>query len=480
MRLRNYAAKLFDCTTSYIDDFSEEDPLNPCNKVSGFINRKKSLTGGSLLITNINGVDLNEPQVIYGTPKLRYPYEEGKDNRDYIKFPEHDRALLYEKFDGVNIMFYRYFDAEGKMFIAAKTKGTAFVKDGDFGDFLTLTKKVLDRENFLRKDITSHLTEGFQSVACELYGYEEPHLVKYSEDINLIPLFITMTDGRILPFFPGKDITEGVVDVCKYQQFLDLSSNVRYRQQARLLPKYEYEHFATEGKVLYLLDAGGLVINRTLYKIKPVDVEEVHWASFENNYQRKVEDAMKKIKRDGGVVNKDSMQEELDMGPKEWDAFGRQIMKYIGNKSATSKVVILCGLPGSGKSTLAKKLEETGFVRVNQDDLGSRNKCKGLMVDSLKQGRNIVIDRCNFDVNQRKTWIDLAKLYGVEEIVCTYIDKSEETCYEQAKDRKDHPTIDNSIMLKNIIAKMNVDFVAPSTEEGFTKLEVIDERSDQG
>ena len=45
--------------------------------------------------------------------------------------------------------------------------------------------------------------------------------------------------------------------------------------------RYEHDHFITEGCVLYLLDSNGRLINRTMYKIKPEDVEEVHWAQFD-------------------------------------------------------------------------------------------------------------------------------------------------------------------------------------------------------
>lgn len=50
-------------------------------------------------------------------------------------------------------------------------------------------------------------------------------------------------------------------------------------------------------------------------------------------------------------------------------------------------------------------LKQQQRVRVSQDKLGSRKRCEKLAMDSLRHGRDIVIDRCNFDVGQRRTWI---------------------------------------------------------------------------
>ncbi len=46
-------------------------------------------------------------------------------------------------------------------------------------------------------------------------------------------------------------------------------------------------------------------------------------------------------------------------------------------------------------------------MRVNQDDLGSRVKCEVAARAALLSNRDVVVDRCNFDVAQRKTWIGM-------------------------------------------------------------------------
>lgn len=92
-------------------------------------------------------------------------------------------------------------------------------------------------------------------------------------------------------------------------------------------------------------------------------------------------------------------------------------------------MVVLCGLPGSGKSTFARSLEASHpnkFVRINQDELKSRQKCERKVRQLLRRTTKSpsssvsasssstqlqcpIIDRCNFDANQRSTWYRLAE-----------------------------------------------------------------------
>ena len=81
-------------------------------------------------------------------------------------------------------------------------------------------------------------------------------------------------------------------------------------------------------------------------------------------------------------------------------------------RPAALHVVVLVGAPGSGKSTLCLELERTTcgpLVRISQDDLGSRKACERLAQRSLKQRRSVIIDRCNFDAQQRSTWLTIAR-----------------------------------------------------------------------
>ena len=79
-------------------------------------------------------------------------------------------------------------------------------------------------------------------------------------------------------------------------------------------------------------------------------------------------------------------------------------------------ILVLVGLPGSGKSYFASKLEKESFsqyVRVNQDSLGTRKKCETACRQALSKGKSVIIDRCNFDKQQREHWLKFGVQFGV-------------------------------------------------------------------
>lgn len=481
--LKNNAAKAFKCNISYVYRFNRQDPFNENNYVSGFICRKKGPTQGSLYITHINGKLLPESQLILGTPKLAYPYKR-KNGREYIEFPKDKKWIVTEKYNGVNILFFKYTDLDGKTCISAKTKMAPFLSDNDLGQFLTLTKKAVKLNKFNNFSTIARLLKNDEiaSVSAELCGSEKPHLVKYDFPLALKPLFVRHKDGNINPVTSfGNVLAMGIqsseaAEKCIQLQDLMFQENERYRKENNLPHSYEYEHFINEGGVLYLTDPDtGMVIDNHIYKIKPKDIEEVHWKTFDTNMKQLVDQAVEKIKTNEEKVSEKTLQEELDMGEKQWSKFGRSVMKYIESghsvsKSNKSSMVLLCGLPGSGKSTLSSVLKNKGYKIINQDEMGSRKKCKNATIDFLNKSENVVIDRCNFDIRQRKSWLDLAKEYGVDSVYCVWLDLSKEECQKRAGSRKNHPTIKTEKTAHRVVDEMSEKFVEPTLEEGFKKI----------
>lgn len=69
-------------------------------------------------------------------------------------------------------------------------------------------------------------------------------------------------------------------------------------------------------------------------------------------------------------------------------------------------------------STAANKLiqESNGlWSRVNQDEMGTRKACEQVARKSFKDGLSVVVDRCNFDFQQRQNWLKLAQEFGVND-----------------------------------------------------------------
>lgn len=103
------------------------------------------------------------------------------------------------------------------------------------------------------------------------------------------------------------------------------------------------------------------------------------------------------------------------------------------------QLIVLVGPPGSGKSTLAKQYESEGFVRVSQDDQGKAGHHE-VFDRAIDQGKNIVVDRMNFSVQQRKPYLSVAESAGYEtHIIVVHYPRSE--CFKRVMAREDHPTI---------------------------------------
>jgi len=82
-------------------------------------------------------------------------------------------------------------------------------------------------------------------------------------------------------------------------------------------------------------------------------------------------------------------------------------------------LLVLVGLPGSGKSYFASKLsKEKWGIRVCQDVLKSKEKCKIAVQEAFLEGKSVVIDRTNVTLGQRRTWLDIAKYHNDVSCFC--------------------------------------------------------------
>lgn len=112
------------------------------------------------------------------------------------------------------------------------------------------------------------------------------------------------------------------------------------------------------------------------------------------------------------------------------------------------KVIILVGPPGSGKSTLAKKYADQGYAYINQDSQGKEDHFH-IFNDALSSNRNIVVDRMNFNHQQRNRYL-LPKQEGyIYEIHILH--ESYKTCMNRCLNRINHETIKNEMDAKKAL-----------------------------
>ncbi len=99
------------------------------------------------------------------------------------------------------------------------------------------------------------------------------------------------------------------------------------------------------------------------------------------------------------------------------------------------------GPPGSGKSTYASAMEAQGYLRISQDDQGKEHL--ELFNTHVTTGRDIVVDRMNFDKAQR----DRYRLEAIKNGYTTYFVEfvvPKQVCYDRCMERTNHPTITES------------------------------------
>ncbi|XP_069461738.1 bifunctional polynucleotide phosphatase/kinase isoform X2 [Ambystoma mexicanum] len=139
--------------------------------------------------------------------------------------------------------------------------------------------------------------------------------------------------------------------------------------------------------------------------------------------------------------------------------------------SRSQEVVVAVGLPAAGKSTFFKEhLVPEGYVYANRDTVGSWQKCVVMCAESLKNGKSVVIDNTNPDVESRNRYIECAKKAGVP-IRCFLFTatiemaKHNNTFREMTYTGQGHQPV-NDMIFNSYKSK----FVAPSLKEGFSEI----------
>lgn len=156
----------------------------------------------------------------------------------------------------------------------------------------------------------------------------------------------------------------------------------------------------------------------------------------------------------------------------------------------TQYMIILVGAPGSGKSTWADNF----MIGKSDVDLWSTDRARGLfgkdendqsvsskafnyvesrVNESLKIGRNVIVDATSMYPKARKRWIEVAKKFGAKPIAIV-LDASKELLMERNKTRGE---AGGRVVPENVIDMMLGKYVTPTHEEGFDEITVISQPS---
>ncbi|KAG0372996.1 hypothetical protein BGX24_012312 [Mortierella sp. AD032] len=159
------------------------------------------------------------------------------------------------------------------------------------------------------------------------------------------------------------------------------------------------------------------------------------------------------------------------------------------------KLIILAGLPGSGKSHLVTTLLQEfpeHFVRISQDELGSRAVCERLLAQSMRhqqqslavRGPNkalpmtIFVDRCNPTMAERKEWYEVA--FQPDDVALVWFSQGVDACIARVDSREGHPTVAQGMGSK-VVRSFAKSFEFPSLgKEGSWCKTLIEVGDDEG
>lgn len=107
---------------------------------------------------------------------------------------------------------------------------------------------------------------------------------------------------------------------------------------------------------------------------------------------------------------------------------------------AEPHLIVLCALPGAGKTTICAKYPN--YVRVSQDEQGKEGH-KQVFQKAVSEGKDVIIDRVNFNKDQRNRYLKVAKQAGYRTTIIR-LTATADQCITRLKDRTDHPNLNGS------------------------------------
>ena len=124
------------------------------------------------------------------------------------------------------------------------------------------------------------------------------------------------------------------------------------------------------------------------------------------------------------------------------------------------KLTLLVGPPASGKSTLAKA---SNAVYVNQDS--QKDKHLDIFLDALEKGEDVLVDRMNFNKQQRERYLGPAKLKGYSTHIVV-LHEPYKVCLERARARfNQHETITEEKHIRGALKTFFGKYERPTSDE---------------
>ena len=267
---------------------------------AGYLCRQESDKLGMLAVTRLGGQERLE--FIPAMPKIHYPYIQDREGRLQVSIPVPINivdARFTVKLDGTAIIFYPLTDAQGQVLeVIARTRLLPMLMPSRWGDWHGLLADVLPN----RAPVEAAVREQHVVLVFELWGYRNPHLVRYEQPLALT-LHTAIRHRKPVSHRRLADIAQryglALAPTLEAAAPDPAGLAAAYRRwQARLETENQaagQDVFVQEGAILVL----STVETATYWKCKPPSIEEIHWQAGQHISKEIVRQALLKLLENG-------------------------------------------------------------------------------------------------------------------------------------------------------------------------------------
>lgn len=269
-------------------------------RFAGYLCRQESDRLGTLAITSLD--DQPRLEFIPAMPKIHYPYVQDREGHLQVSIPVPLNivdARFTVKLDGTAIIFYPLTAADGQILeVVARTRLLPVLMPSRWGDWFGLLADALpDRSPVERAVHEQHLV-----LAFELWGYRNPHLVRYAQPLGLT-LHTAIRHRKPISYRRLADVAQryglNLVPTLEVAEPDAAGLADAYRRwQAQLEAENQaagQDVFVQEGAVLMLSTAE----TAAYWKCKPPSIEEIHWQADQHINKEVVRQALLKMLENG-------------------------------------------------------------------------------------------------------------------------------------------------------------------------------------
>jgi hypothetical protein len=338
---------------------------------SGYVCRQESEKLGMLAITQMGG----EPrlEIVYAMPKIHYPYHQDRDGSVRVVVPVAQNvvdARFMLKLDGTAVIFYPLTDKEGNVLeVIPRTRLQPVLTPSRWGDWNALLADVLPDRTPVEEAVRAQKV----TLVFELWGYRNPHLVKYAAPLKLTlhtavrhkkPVsyrrLLDLANRYGLELIPTVETAEPNPDGLA-RAYRRLQAEMEARNQAA-----GEDVFLEEGTILML----STVDTAVYYKCKPPSIEEIHWTADNNVSKENIQQALYKMLENGydfdvgSVVDVHTMletdfePERIEIAAELIERVYQEFVVELQQKAWLRQLVIDSGIDPGETGTLLRHLSQ--------------------------------------------------------------------------------------------------------------------------